>query len=51
MYPNVMMRYNLSPNTYLEPGEPDPPDGVVVAPEMGHKFRNSPPGFVPQVLR
>jgi len=24
MYPNVMMRYNLSPDTYLEPGEPDP---------------------------
>jgi DNA polymerase I len=51
MYPNVMMRYNLSPDTYLEPGEPDPPDGVVVAPEVGHKFRKSPPGFVPQVLR
>nr|AAX97698.1 DNA polymerase [Pyrobaculum arsenaticum] len=51
MYPNVMMRYNLSPDTYLEPGEPDPPEGVYVAPEVGHRFRKEPPGFIPQVLR
>jgi len=51
MYPNVMMRYNLSPDTYLEPGEPEPPGGVYTAPEVGHRFRREPPGFVPQVLR
>ncbi|AET31826.1 DNA-directed DNA polymerase [Pyrobaculum ferrireducens] len=51
MYPNVMMRYNLSPDTYLEPGEPEPPSGVYIAPEVGHRFRREPPGFVPQVLR
>lgn len=51
MYPNIMMKYNLSPDTYLEPGEPDPPEGVNVAPEVGHRFRRSPPGFVPQVLK
>jgi DNA polymerase I len=51
MYPSVMMKYNLSPDTYLEPGEPDPPEGVIVAPEVGHRFRKSPVGFVPQVLR
>ena len=50
MYPNVMMKYNLSPDTYLEPHEPDPPEGAVVAPEVGHRFRRS-PGFVPQVLK
>lgn len=51
MYPNIMIRYNLSPDTYLEPHEPDAPEGVVVAPEVGHRFRRAPPGFVPQVLQ
>ncbi|MEZ0319983.1 MAG: DNA polymerase II [Pyrobaculum sp.] len=51
MYPNVMMKYNLSPDTYLEPGEPEPPEGVYVAPEVGHRFKKSPPGFVPTVLK
>ncbi|ACB40247.1 DNA-directed DNA polymerase [Pyrobaculum neutrophilum] len=51
MYPNIMMKYNLSPDTYLEPGEPDPPEGVNAAPEVGHRFRRSPLGFVPQVLK
>ncbi len=50
MYPSVMMKYNLSPDTYLEPSEPDPPEGVYRAPEVGHRFRKSPPGFIPQVL-
>lgn len=50
MYPSIIMRYNLSPDTYLEPGEPDPPEGVHVAPEVGHRFRRAPTGFIPQVL-
>ncbi len=50
MYPSIMMKYNLSPDTYLEPGEPDPPEGVYRAPEVGHRFRKSPTGFIPQVL-
>ncbi|RFA97204.1 DNA-directed DNA polymerase [Pyrobaculum aerophilum] len=51
MYPNIMIKYNLSPDTYLERGEPDPPGGVYVAPEVGHRFRREPPGFIPLVLR
>ena len=51
MYPNIMMKYNLSPDTYLEPHEPDPPEGVVVAPEVGHRFRKAPTGFIPAVLK
>lgn len=50
MYPSIMMKYNLSPDTYLEPGEPDPPEGIYKAPEVGHRFRRSPTGFIPQVL-
>ncbi len=48
MYPNLMIKYNVSPDTYLEPWE-DAED-VNVAPEVGHRFRRSPQGFFPQVL-
>jgi DNA polymerase I len=51
MYPNIMMRYNLSPDTYLEPGELEPPEGVYVVPEVGRRFRKSPEGFMPLVLK
>ncbi len=50
MYPNLMITYNLSPDTYVRPDEPDPPEGVFVAPEVKHKFRKSPPGFYKEVL-
>ncbi len=48
MYPNLMVKYNLSPDTYLKPDEPV--EKVYVAPEVGHKFRVEPPGFYKQVL-
>ena len=50
MYPNIMIVYNASPDTYIEPGEPDPPSGVFVAPEVKHRFRKESPGFYKQVL-
>lgn len=50
MYPNIMITYNVSPDTYIEPGEPDPPSGVHVAPEVNHRFRREPPGFYREVL-
>ena len=50
MYPNLMITYNLSPDTYIEPGRPEPPSGVYVAPEVGHRFRKSPPGFYKEAL-
>ena len=48
MYPNLMVKYNLSPDTYLKPEEPV--EKVYVAPEVGHRFRVEPPGFYKQVL-
>ena len=45
MYPNIMLTYNLSPDTYISPNEPNPEEGVYVSPELGHRFRKSPPGF------
>lgn len=50
MYPNLMVKYNLSPDTYIPKGEKEPRGGVYVAPEVGHRFRRLPPGFYKLVL-
>ncbi len=50
MYPNIMIRYNVGPDTLLRRGEEEPPEGVWVAPEVGHRFRRAPPGFFKTVL-
>ena len=48
MYPNLMVKYNLSPDTYLKPEEKI--EEFYVAPEVNHRFRKEPPGFYKQVL-
>jgi DNA polymerase I len=50
MYPNIMITYNLSPDTYIPPGEQKPEAGVNVAPEVNYKFRKAPPGFYKEAL-
>ncbi len=50
MYPNIMIRYNLSPDTYVAPEEPEPPSGVYETPEVKHRFRKAPPGFYKEAL-
>jgi DNA polymerase I len=50
MYPNIMITYNLSPDTYIAPDEPEPAGGVYMTPEVGHKFRKAPPGFYKEAL-
>jgi DNA polymerase, archaea type len=50
MYPNIMITYNLSPDTYVAPEETEPESGVYIAPEVGHRFRKSPPGFYKEAL-
>ena len=50
MYPNIMIIYNLSPDTYIAPNEPEPSSGVYIAPEVGYKFRKTPPGFFKEAL-
>jgi DNA polymerase I len=50
MYPNIMIAYNLSPDTYAPPKEPTPPSGVYEAPEVKHRFRKEPAGFYKEVL-
>ena len=50
MYPNIMIQYNLSPDTYIAPDEPEPLGGVYEAPEVKHRFRKAPPGFYKEAL-
>ncbi|MEM3730468.1 MAG: DNA polymerase domain-containing protein [Candidatus Bathyarchaeia archaeon] len=50
MYPNIMITYNLSPDTYVAPKEPIPQCGVHETPEVKHKFRKEPAGFYKEVL-
>ncbi|MCX8195510.1 MAG: DNA polymerase II [Acidilobaceae archaeon] len=44
MYPNIMVKYNVGPDTKAEEGD------VYVAPEVGHKFRKEPPGFLKSAI-
>ena len=46
MYPSLMVKYNISPDTLVDRGG----DGVFEVPEVGHHFRNNPPGFYKIVL-
>ncbi|MEB3851158.1 MAG: ribonuclease H-like domain-containing protein, partial [Desulfurococcales archaeon] len=50
MYPNIMVKYNVGPDTLVRPGEAYEPGEVNVAPEVGHKFRKRPDGFFRKVL-
>ncbi len=50
LYPNLMILYNLSPDTYVDPNEKIPDDQVYTAPDLGHRFRKSPPGFYKHIL-
>jgi DNA polymerase I len=50
MYPNIMITYNISPDTYVPADEPDPSTGMNTAPDVKHRFRKEPPGFYKTVL-
>lgn len=50
MYPNIMISKNISPDTYIPPGEEVSLDEVYVTPELGYKFKKWPPGFYKRVL-
>ncbi len=51
MYPNIMIKYNVGPDTIVDdPAECEKYGGCYVAPEVGHRFRKEPPGFFKIVL-
>ncbi|MEM2942815.1 MAG: DNA polymerase domain-containing protein [Candidatus Bathyarchaeia archaeon] len=49
MYPNLMIINNLSPDSYIG-DESVSGSEVIVAPEVGYRFRREPPGFYRRVL-
>jgi DNA polymerase I len=46
MYPNIMIKYNIGPDTFVE-GECS---NCYVVPGLGYSFRKEPPGFYKSVL-
>ncbi len=50
MYPTLMRKYNLSPDTLVKPGDRVPENSVFVIPEVKHRFRKEPDGFYRTVL-
>ncbi len=46
MYPSLMVKYNISPDTLVDKAGED----VFEVPEVGHHFRKNPPGFYKTVL-
>lgn len=49
MYPNIMIKYNVGPDTLVRNGD-CPEDQCYEAPGLKHKFRKEPPGFFKSVL-
>ncbi len=49
MYPNLMIKYNIGPDTYVE-GECGPEECYII-PGLGYRFRKEPPGFYKSVLK
>ncbi|MBS7655780.1 DNA polymerase II [Candidatus Bathyarchaeota archaeon] len=43
MYPNLMMLYNISPDTLASPSDSN--ENLISIPEVEHKFRREPPGL------
>ncbi|RLG86009.1 MAG: DNA polymerase II, partial [Thermoprotei archaeon] len=51
MYPNIMIKYNIGPDTFVESEEEcEIYGGCYVAPEVRYMFRKEPPGFYKLVL-
>ncbi|MEM2239119.1 MAG: DNA polymerase domain-containing protein [Candidatus Bathyarchaeia archaeon] len=51
MYPSIMMKFNISPDTYVEPEVNTKPEEVFIAPEVGHRFFKKPDGFYRDALK
>ncbi|MEB3756693.1 MAG: DNA polymerase II [Desulfurococcales archaeon] len=51
MYPSIMVKYNVGPDTLIRDEEEDSSEEAYVAPSVGHKFRREPDGFFKAVLK
>jgi len=50
MYPNLMILYNLSPDTFIPRSEQTSEDACWVIEGLGHRFRKTPPGLYTTAL-
>ncbi|MHA1238012.1 MAG: DNA-directed DNA polymerase [Candidatus Odinarchaeia archaeon] len=50
LYPNLMIKYNISPDTYIPPEIEVPEDEVYISPENKHRFLKKPDGFYRKIL-
>jgi DNA polymerase I len=50
MYPNLMILYNISPDTLVKDNEEVSPKDIIVIPEVNHKFRKDLVGFYKIIL-
>jgi len=50
LYPSLMIKYNIGPDTYVPPFVDVSPENVYVAPEVGHRFLKEPPGLYKKAL-
>jgi DNA polymerase I len=51
MYPSIMVRYNVGPDTLVRKDEDYSEENVYIAPSVGHMFRKEPDGFFKGVLK
>ncbi|MGB2728859.1 MAG: DNA-directed DNA polymerase [Halobacteriota archaeon] len=50
MYPTIMISFNISPDTFVEPNEAEEESDLYVAPEVGHAFKKAPDGFFKRIM-
>ena len=50
MYPTIMISFNISPDTFVEPESGELESDLYIAPEVGHAFRKSPDGFFKRIM-
>lgn len=51
MYPTIMISFNVSPDTFVEPNEAEEEESdLYVAPEVGHAFKKAPDGFFKRIM-
>ena len=50
MYPTIMISFNISPDTFVEPNIAEHESDLYVAPEVGHAFRKAPDGFFKSIM-
>lgn len=50
LYPSLMIKYNIGPDTYIPPFVDLPSENINIAPEVGHRFLKSPSSLYKKAL-